>query len=297
VGSFASVDFVIPVHDERSEPLEATVRACLGQSLAPGVVWVVDDGSLVPTSLSPPVDPRVRLIRLPQNGGISAARMAAMERSRTPFVACVNVDVLPDREWLRTCLDYLVERPRVGAVYARLVPADGASPASRWRMRFHETSFERGSGAAPFAPGHAVLLRRTALDAVGGYDARRRTVGEDSDLCERMWRSGWETHYVATASCVSIQPDSPGYLGRKQLLRDGFDPAAPATARGLWLRAARAAALRIARNLLRGRWSLLAMDVAVWAHEMRHFRALRSPPTPALPVSCVSSSPRRPSRR
>jgi N-acetylglucosaminyl-diphospho-decaprenol L-rhamnosyltransferase len=277
VSSSAPVDYVIPVYGEAGPALEATVRACLDQSVAPGTVWVVDDGSPSPVTFAPALDGRVSLLRLPENAGISSARMEAIGRSAAPFVACVNVDVLPEREWARTCLEYAQARPRVGAVYARLVPADGASAISRWRMRFHESPFDRPTGPAPFAPGHAVLFRRAALDAVGGYDRRLRKVGEDSDLCERMRRAGWDTHFVASASCVSIQPDSVSYLGRKQLLRDGFDPAAPASARGLALRAARGAAHRIARNLLRGRWSLVPVDVAVWAHEMLHLRAaLRS---------------------
>jgi cellulose synthase/poly-beta-1,6-N-acetylglucosamine synthase-like glycosyltransferase len=273
VSASAPVDFVIPVYGEAGEALEATVRACLDQSVAPGTVWVVDDGSPSPVTLAPALLGRVSLVRLAENAGISAARMAAIGRSAAPFVACVNVDVLPDREWARTCLEYARERARVGAVYARLVPADGGSAVSRWRMRFHESSFDRPSGPAPFAPGHAVLFRRAALDAVAGYDRRLRKIGEDSDVCERMRRAGWDTHFVASASCVSIQPDSVSYLGRKQLLRDGFDPAVPCTARGLVLRSARNAAHRLGRNLLRGRWSLLPVDVAVWVHEMLHYRA------------------------
>jgi cellulose synthase/poly-beta-1,6-N-acetylglucosamine synthase-like glycosyltransferase len=273
VSSSAPVDFVIPVYGEAGPALEATVRACLGQSVAPGKVWVVDDGSPVPVGLDHAADARVSLLRLAENAGISAARMEAIARSAAPYVACVNVDVLPDPDWARTCLAYLEDRPEVGAVYARLVPADGASPVSRWRMRFHESPFDRASGPAPFAPGHAVLFRRAALDAVGGYDRRLRKVGEDSDVCERMRRAGWETHFVSAARCVSIQPDSVRYLGRKQLLRDGFDPAVPASGRGLVARAARSAAHRMARNLLRGRWSLLPVDVGVLVHELLHYRA------------------------
>jgi cellulose synthase/poly-beta-1,6-N-acetylglucosamine synthase-like glycosyltransferase len=271
--SSAPLDFVIPVYGEAGPALEATVRACLGQGEPPAAVWVVDDGSPVPVTLPLALAAQVSLLRLEENAGISAARMAAIARSATPFVACVNVDVLPDRDWARACLGYLREHPTVGAVYARLVPADGASAVSRWRMRFHESPFDRPSGPAPFAPGHAVLFRRAALDAVGGYDRRLRKIGEDSDVCERMRRAGWETHFVASARCVSIQPDCVRYLGRKQLLRDGFDPAVPATGSGLALRAARNAVHRVARNLLRGRWSLLPVDVAVWVHEMLHYRA------------------------
>ena len=50
-------------------------------------------------------------------------------------------------------------------------------------------------GAEPLGPeeflqGAALLLRREAFDAVGGFDERFFMYGEDADLCERLRVAG-----------------------------------------------------------------------------------------------------------
>ena len=47
--------------------------------------------------------------------------------------------------------------------------------------------------------GGSLLLRRTMLDELGGYDAGFRMYGEEIDLCYRAARAGWERWYVPEA--------------------------------------------------------------------------------------------------
>ena len=42
----------------------------------------------------------------------------------------------------------------------------------------------------------ALLVRRAALDDVGLFDERFFIYTEETDLCRRLARAGWETHYV-----------------------------------------------------------------------------------------------------
>src|SRR5262249_17093144 len=160
---------------------------------------------------------RLSTIRLAVNGGISAARNAGIRESKAPFIACINAEILPDKNWLATCMNYLQDHKAVGAVYTRMVPRNPDHLATQWRMRFLEARFGEKSGSAIFAPGHAVLFRREALSAVGGYDVRHRLHHEDSDVCIRMKKEGWETHYVAESRCVSIQEDSIRLCALKEL--------------------------------------------------------------------------------
>lgn len=268
--SASAIDFVIACYGERIEALKATVGACLAQVAKVGAVWVVDDGS--PTLIrreALPGDHRLHVIRLDHNRGISAARMAAISQSRVDYVACVNVDILPEPNWSQICGEYLSAHRRVGAVFARLQPANRARLLSQWRMRFHEEKYDRPEGPAKFAPGHAVLFRRDAIDAVGGYKLALRRIGEDSEICERLWAAGWEVHFVNRSSCTSIQTDTLRYLARKQLLRDGFDPAA-VRIRAVLSRALPTLTNRLGRNLLRGRVAFLPVDAGVFALEVAY---------------------------
>ncbi len=217
--SLVPADVVIPVHGERPDALAATLSACLKQTYPISRIFVVDDGSPEPINLPHWAQSmaQVCLLRLSQNLGISAARNAGIACSSTLLLACINTQVLPDPDWLATCENYLSNHSGVGACYTRLVPHRPNRTLTRWRMRFLETRFGEQSGPSQFAPGHAVLFRKEALDAVGGYDVRYRRHHEDSDICQRMRTSGWETHYVAESRCISTQADTLKELASKEL--------------------------------------------------------------------------------
>lgn len=263
----SSVDIVIPVYSERPEALAATLSACLRQTYTVSTIFVVDDGSPQPVSLPDWTQsfPNISLFRLPENRGISAARNAAIERSKAPLLACINTEVLPDPDWLATCENYLSSHTGVGACYTRLVPCKPNRILTRWRMRFLEARFGEQSGPSPFAPGHAVLFRRKAIDLVGGYDLSRRRHHEDSDICERIWRAGWETHYVRDSRCISIQKDSLKQLAEKAMRESYWYSPAESSLIHLYLHLSKSTLIRAGRNILKGRLYLLPIDAAIWA--------------------------------
>lgn len=265
-----AVDVVIPVYGERAEALNATVSACLKQTHFISRIFVVDDGSPEPVSLPgwAASDRQICLIRLAQNGGISAARNAGLANCTSPLVACINTEILPDPDWLETCVGYLRNHPSVGAVYTRLVPLRPNDLLSRWRMRFLEAKFGHECGPSQFAPGHAVLFRREALNAVGGYDTRYRLHHEDSDICFRIKNAGWETHYVATSRCISIQEDSLKQIALKELRESYWYSPAQSSLPHLYLHLSKWTLIRAGRNLVKGRWTFLPLDAAIWARAL-----------------------------
>jgi hypothetical protein len=113
-------------------------------------------------------------------------------------------------------------------------------------------------------PGHAVLFRKEAVDVVGGYDVRYRRHHEDSDICHRMRKSGWETHYVAKSRCVSIQEDSLKLLAAKQLRDSGWYSPGESSLAHLYFNLSRWTLIRAGRNLLKGRLSFIAIEAALW---------------------------------
>jgi GT2 family glycosyltransferase len=212
--------------------------------------------------------PVISLLRLEQNLGISAARNAGIARSTAPFLACINTQVLPDPDWLSTCADYLARHPQVGACFTRLVPAKPERLLTRWRMRFLETSFGEQSGPTPFAPGHAALFRKEALIAVGGYDANFRLHHEDSDICLRLKKAGWDTHYVAESRCISTQEDSMRQIAMKELRESYWYSPAESSLPRLYLHLSKWTVIRAARNLFTGRLYFLPLDLAIWGYAL-----------------------------
>ena len=264
------VDIVVPCYCEESHAIASTAAACLRQRWPVGRIIVVDDASPTPVCRSSlPDDDRVEILRMSKNRGIAAARNAGLSRSTADVVACVNVEVVPPPMWLGGCVEYLSIHPQVGATFGRIISADRRLLA-RWRMLHQEERFMNASGAAAFAPGHAVVFRRAALRAVSGYDERFMRIYEDFDVCERMRSAGWETHYVADAWCVSIQRDDLRMLARKQLVRHGHDPERPTNFLRLLTGETRALGIRLARDVIRFRFGFIPIDVLIWAFSVAH---------------------------
>jgi GT2 family glycosyltransferase len=274
-----AVDVVIPVYGERSEALAATLSACVKQTYPVNRILVVDDGSPEPVFLPDwaQSSAQIRLIRLSQNVGISGARNAGIALSDASLLACINTEVLPEPGWLAACVNNLLGHPAVGACYTRIVPATPHRLLTRWRMRFLEMSFGEQSGHSEFAPGHAVLFRKEALDAVSGYDVRLRLHHEDSDICQRMRKSGWETYYVTGSRCISIQKDTLKLLAAKELRESYWYSPAESSLIRLYLHLSKWTFIRASRNFVKGRIYFLPVDVAIWASALwtATFRTLR----------------------
>jgi N-acetylglucosaminyl-diphospho-decaprenol L-rhamnosyltransferase len=87
--------------------------------------------------------------------------------------------------------------PTVGGTVVRRTPLRLVVRPSRR----HYLLEERPIGAAPadWMLGAFLLMRRTMLDELEGWDAGFRHYGEDIDLCYRAAKAGWERWYVPAA--------------------------------------------------------------------------------------------------
>ena len=84
---------VVPTYNEDPKCLESCLDALLKQSCPPDLIYVVDDGSVVPVKV--PTHPTIHLIRLAHNSGKRAAQAAALRGLDTnyyPFLLSVDSD-------------------------------------------------------------------------------------------------------------------------------------------------------------------------------------------------------------
>ena len=90
--------------------------------------------------------------------------------------------------------------PTVGATLVRRTPLRLLFPPLRWQRR-HYLLDERPDEPvqADTMLGAFLLLRRSMLDEIGGWDAGFRMYCEDIDLNYRAARAGWERWYVPAA--------------------------------------------------------------------------------------------------
>ena len=172
--------------------------------------------------------PRCRLVRNARNRGFGAAVNQAVARTAAPRLLILNPDcrigsgaaaalgaalgadgacglagpaVLGDdgvvQGSARGDPDMLTGLFGRSSPLRRLLP--GAA-AARHNVRDADLAGAGPGGACvDWVSGACMLVRRSAFDAVGGFDERYFLYREDADLCRRLRKGGWSVRYVPAA--------------------------------------------------------------------------------------------------
>lgn len=168
--------------------------------------------------------PEVRLIANAENRGFSAANNQAIAATTARYVLLLNNDceVLPGA--LAHLVRYADENPDAGGVGCMLLRADGRRhrlPASLFSSL---TWFPQRPCKVAWIVGAALLLRREAIEAVGGLDEAYFFYYEDWDLGLRLRKAGWTNHYTPGARIIHYEGASTSLVQtprRRELLRRG----------------------------------------------------------------------------
>jgi GT2 family glycosyltransferase len=184
----ARVTVVIATRDRR-EPLLRTLAHLDGE--AP--VIVLDNASTDGTAAAVrAAHPRVEVVELPANAG-AVARTDGVRRARTPYVAFADDDSWWERGSLETAADLLDAHPGVAVVVGRVrMAADGSEDAV---TRKHRRALLGRSPAGPDVlsfPAFAVVVRRDAHLAVGGFSPLLFFGGEEHLLALDLAAAGWQ---------------------------------------------------------------------------------------------------------
>lgn len=195
---------------------------------------VVDNGSTDGSSeLVRGEFPDVRLVVNRRNRGYGAAANQALAACASPAALLLNSDTELERGALRALGRYLAEHPAAGVVGPRLAdPAGRLQPSTLsypsvadmlmgdtglhrivrripgLRGRFLRTWAHDAARVVPWVSGAALAIRRSAFEAVGGFDERYFMYWEEVDLCRRMAAAGFQTHYAPVTTIVHARSAS-----------------------------------------------------------------------------------------
>jgi N-acetylglucosaminyl-diphospho-decaprenol L-rhamnosyltransferase len=164
-----------------------------------------------------------------ENLGFAKAVNTLLARSSAPFFFLLNSDAWPAPGALRTLVEAAEACPRAAAVAPRLVRPDGSLEHSTypfpsvslalllatgaWRLlgrRFGERRMLEGAWAhdrprrVDWAIGAALLLRRSAVEVIGGFDERFFMYAEDLEWCWRARKAGFEVRFQPSATVVHV---------------------------------------------------------------------------------------------
>jgi len=204
--------------------------------------------------------PQVTLVREPRNMGFARASNDGVRESSGELLLFLNSDTLTSAGTVEGLANALREEPALGAVAPQLLYADGRpqetagyapSPirefSSRARKRARarvETAVRQAENLAGvgFLSAAALMVRREAFAAIGGFDDSFFFYYEDVDLCTKLAARGWAIRLVPEVTVVhlrggsTIQAPGPGIemtRSRHQYLRKHYGLARALAAGGL----------------------------------------------------------------
>ncbi len=171
--------------------------------------------------------PQVRLIQNERNVGFAAANNQALPNCSSELVLLLNPDTVIIGSALQKLIRFIQEHPNTGAVGPRLLhPRAGlrvlgcGNQPTLWRIFTHYSflsslftrsrlfegihlfvgKHDQSTREVEWVAGACLLVRKSALIAVGGLCEDWFMYAEDWDVCERLRKTGWKIHHVPSAT-------------------------------------------------------------------------------------------------
>jgi N-acetylglucosaminyl-diphospho-decaprenol L-rhamnosyltransferase len=173
-----------------------------------------------PTALPPDV----RLLENEQPLGFSANVNKGIGATSGEYVIISNPDAIPEPSCVAALVEFADAQPRCGIAGPKMLNPDGTLQASRrsfptiggtivrrtpLRSLFPPLRWQKGHYMLDAPTGEPLrvdtmlgaflLMRRTMLEQIGGWDSGYKLYVEDIDLSYRAMKAGWERWWVPAA--------------------------------------------------------------------------------------------------
>lgn len=219
--STTAVDAVVVAYNSAR-----TLRGCLEPLAAMDQVrTIVVDNASPDASAAVAEDLGVEVIRAAGNDGFAAGCNIGAAAGTSPFVLLLNPDARIDAPALDSLIAALEADPSAAIAAPRILEDDGSVAPSLRRFPRRRSTFAQAlflhrvapnaswtdelvrdpaayarAGAPEWVSGACMLVRRAALEAVGGLDERFFLYCEDIDLCAQVRAAGWSIAYEPAAT-------------------------------------------------------------------------------------------------
>jgi N-acetylglucosaminyl-diphospho-decaprenol L-rhamnosyltransferase len=188
-------------------------------------VTVVDNGSTDGTLEWIRARPELTLVETGSNRGYGAAANIGVAAASEEWVLIVNPDITFETGAIDDLLAVASRWPRAGGLgprihtdggllypSARELPSIGRGvghavfgwvwPSNPWTAAYRRERGTPREGTVGWLSGACLLVRREAFAAVDGFDEQFFMYFEDTDLCERLAKAGWDVVYAPSSTVV-----------------------------------------------------------------------------------------------
>src|SRR5215211_5361776 len=170
-----------------------------------------------------------------ENRGYGAGLNAGLHTSVGDYVLLLNSDAWAEEGAVERLVAFADAHPRAALVGPRGCNPDGTrqltvrafptlwrlateylflrklAPRSRALNAFYAGGLDLSRAQkADWVMGFAMLVRREALEEVGGFDESFFMFSEETDVCRRLWDAGWEVWYDPEAEFTHVASATHG---------------------------------------------------------------------------------------
>lgn len=199
--------------------LPSCLQSVMAQTYSPVTTMIVDNGSADTTVRWLASEyPQVHLLRNSRNLGFCRGHNQALRITNSPYVLCLNQDIVLTPNWIAAAVDMIEQRPDVGAVGGKLlrysysdeelksVVRSGIIDSAGLQIFRSRHVLDRGSGEQDTSQydraepvfglnGACVLYRRSALESIRWRDEYLDedffAYKDDIDVARRLLRMNW----------------------------------------------------------------------------------------------------------
>ncbi|WP_373355071.1 UDP-forming cellulose synthase catalytic subunit [Pseudoroseicyclus sp. CXY001] len=232
-----TVNVLVPSYNEPTDMLRITLSACKNMIYPHDKLTVVlcDDGGTDQrcndkdkTKAMAARARRAELKQLCEELGIRYSTRAKNEHAKAgnmsaalanldgELVVVFDADHVPTRDFLARTVGYFVEDPKLflcqtphffinkDPIQRNLQLSEKCPPENEMFYSYIHRGLDRWDGA--FFCGSAAVLRRSALDSVGGFSGE--TITEDAETALDIHATGWRSMYLNRAMIAGLQPET-----------------------------------------------------------------------------------------
>src|SRR5208283_1208043 len=190
------LSFVVPAYNEEAY-LPACLESVLAQTreLGDAVEIIVVNNASTDRTQEVALGYGVRVVDEPQKG-LTFARQAGFAASTGELIANVDSDSRLTEGWVQTVLMEFAAEPKLVSlsgpfIYYDMSPSQRVSVQIFYLIAYLVYALNRYVlRAGSMVQGGNFVLRRTALEKIGGFDTAIAFYGEDTDIARRMNQIG-----------------------------------------------------------------------------------------------------------